>query len=395
MLVEQGVHVGQGEGEPGPVVAAGAGVRPHQVQLAAQLGDLPGVRRGDVGQSQHAVGQRLDPLADGVGPAQGAQGGAEPGDQLGHPAGQVEVGTVEVVQAQGGAQVVHLLAVDGGADEHPRESGLPGVLAQPGQGVVTPVLVVETPADRRRHHPVAEPLEVVVVEPETSTHGRGAGEVEHLPGAEAAPGEPDQPGGQREQRVGHRRGPVGQAHPQGVRRVGGEARRRGAALAHHLAEPEAGVHQRGVGVDVGAHDEDVARLQGRVLLQQVGEHVAQHLDLPGPAVAGVHLDAAVLLRDVPGAPLGVGRHVVGLEVPLEQAQQRGRRPAGAVRAAVGPPAGPSLEGMRCQRQGALQLAGVPPQAGEQRVVHEQRGVVLRAGHRPRGGGVGQRVPGRR
>ena len=66
-----------------------------------------------------------------------------------------------------------------------------------------------------------------------------------------------------------------------------------ASGAGRLAQPERGGEQRCVGLDVGAHHEDVARLERRVVLHQPDEHLAQHLDLSGRAVAGVHLHRAV------------------------------------------------------------------------------------------------------
>ena len=52
--------------------------------------------------------------------------------------------------------------------------------------------------------------------------------------------------------------------------------------------------QRREGLDVGAHHDDVPRLQGGVVGEQPDQHFAQHLDLAVRAVAGVHLHAAVV-----------------------------------------------------------------------------------------------------
>jgi hypothetical protein len=57
-----------------------------------------------------------------------------------------------------------------------------------------------------------------------------------------------------------------------------------------VLQAERGRDERRVVLDVGAHDQDVARLQRRVVGEQAGDHVAEHLDLPGRAVAGVHLE---------------------------------------------------------------------------------------------------------
>ncbi len=75
------------------------------------------------------------------------------------------------------------------------------------------------------------------------------------------------------------------------------------ALVDGVGQAEAGRDQRGVGLDVGAHHEDVARLEGRVVLEQTDQHLAQHVDLAGRAVAGVHLQAAVGRVVDPAGPL--------------------------------------------------------------------------------------------
>ena len=97
-------------------------------------------------------------------------------------------------------------------------------------------------------------------------------------------------------------------HPQPVR---------GMRAVHHVAEPEVGDDQRCIGLDVGAHHQDVARLQRRVVLQQAEQHLAQHVDLTGRAVAAVHLHRAVIGRERATLwPNGIGGDV-GLQ-PTEQ-----------------------------------------------------------------------------
>jgi hypothetical protein len=62
-----------------------------------------------------------------------------------------------------------------------------------------------------------------------------------------------------------------------------------------VSEPERRGDQRRVVLDVRAHDQDVARLERVVVGEQADEHLAQHLDLALRAMAGVHLQAAVVL----------------------------------------------------------------------------------------------------
>ena len=66
-------------------------------------------------------------------------------------------------------------------------------------------------------------------------------------------------------------------------------------------EPEAGRDQRRERLDVRAHHQDVAGLERRVVLEQPDQHLAQHVDLACGAVAGVHLQAPVVLGAAAGA----------------------------------------------------------------------------------------------
>ena len=61
-----------------------------------------------------------------------------------------------------------------------------------------------------------------------------------------------------------------------------------------VAEPEARDDQRRVGLDVRAHDEDVAGFERLVVGEQAEQHFAEDVDLPGGAVAAVHLHGAVV-----------------------------------------------------------------------------------------------------
>ena len=101
-----------------------------------------------------------------------------------------------------------------------------------------------------------------------------------------------------EQRIGARQRAVGEPDPQPVG---------GVAVRHHALEPEAGRDQRRVGLDVGAHHEDVAGLEGRVVVEQADQHLPQHVDLTRGAVARVDLEAAVVGSRTGGAPRRRGR----------------------------------------------------------------------------------------
>ena len=73
-----------------------------------------------------------------------------------------------------------------------------------------------------------------------------------------APGEVEQLRGDPEQRVGAGQRPVGELHPELVRRV----------RALHVTEAERRGDERCVVLDVRAHHQDVAGLEGRVVREQ-------------------------------------------------------------------------------------------------------------------------------
>ena len=93
--------------------------------------------------------------------------------------------------------------------------------ARPPRCQAVAVLGVEAPAHAGRGRPLAQPLEVVVVEAEPLPHRGAAGEVEHLRGADASRRQLQQDRQHREQGVGLPQRPVGQPDPQPRRRVRG------------------------------------------------------------------------------------------------------------------------------------------------------------------------------
>ena len=139
----------------------------------------------------------------------------------------------------------------------------------------------------------------------------------------------------------------------------------------HLAA-ERRVDQRRVRLDVRAHDDDVARLERRVVGKDVQERVAQHLDLAGAAVAGVDLEAAVERRVVVGV-----RGAVVADVGLQASEER----VGSVCSLVVLMESVCVGG----REDDLQLARVLAPGGEKAVVRRVVGVVVAA--RPAGAAV--------
>ena len=115
---------------------------------------------------------------------------------------------------------------------------------------------------------------------------------------EAGTGEVDQPRGQREQPIGLPQGPVGQLDPQPVR---------GVAVVDDLGQAEPGGDQRRILLDVGAEHQHVPGFEGRIPLQQADDDFAQHVDLAGRAVTGVHREAAIVRMSATAALRVAGR----------------------------------------------------------------------------------------
>ena len=165
------------------------------------------------------------------------------------------------------------------AGEQPVEAELPGVLRRSRRA--------RSARGARRRRPTARPdsraqrvelVEVVVAEPEPPAHrlgprpGRGPASPVARPPARSSSAV-----GDAEQRVGLPRRTVGEPDPQPMRGM--------AAAPDHVAEPEPGLDQRRVRLDVGAHHQDVTRLEGGVVVEEAEQHLAQHVDLTGDAVA--------------------------------------------------------------------------------------------------------------
>jgi hypothetical protein len=217
---------------------------------------------------------------------------------------------------------------------------------------------VEAPADPARAHPLLQPRDVLVVEPEAAADRLAVGEVEHLGRGEALVGQLDEACDDAEDRVRLPQRAVGQADAQ----VGELARP--LLLADRT---ERGLQQGGERLDVGAHHDDVARLERRVLGQQVQDRVAQDLDLARAAVAGVDLDAVVRLcvleRSIlPDAGLEACEQGVATDVH-----------------------GMSLLAVLRARQHELKLARVAPPRREQGIARQARSLVVApANHRGMG-----------
>ena len=185
---------------------------------------------------------------------------------------------------------------------------------------------VEPPADAALGDPALDPREIVVVEVEAAPDRLAVGEVEHLRRRDPLARELDEPGDDAEHRVRLAQRAVGEPHAQ-VGRADVVGQRVGLVLVgRHLARAERRLDERRERLDVRAHDDHVARLERRVVLEQVQDRVAEDLDLARAPVAGVDLDAAIVGSE-PGArracrAAAAGRLAVRADVGLDAAQQR-------------------------------------------------------------------------
>ncbi len=161
-----------------------------------------------------------------------------------------------------------------------------------------PVARVETPPDPAVNDPLLHPADVVVVESKAPPDRLAVGEIEQLGGGDPIVGELEQQRDDAEHGVRLTQAPIGEAHPEV-----GQAPALGGritvlvVLVAASAGSERGLDERRDRLDVRAHDDHVARLERRVTLEQVEDRVTDHLDLTRTAVAGVDLEAVIVVAE--------------------------------------------------------------------------------------------------
>ena len=292
--------------------------------------------------------------------------------ELREPSREVDVATPDVVERQHSSEQTLPFLRHRRAQQHAIPARPPRVRGESVEPVGRTLRRVETPPHAAVASPLRDLRQVVVVETEATAHRCTSGQVEHLRGGHAAARELEQLREDAQHRVRLSERTVGQTHAQvGAPRLG---RNRFVRIVSTHAGAERGMDQRREVLDVGTHDQDVARLQGRVVGEQVQDRVAQDLDLAGPAVAGVHLHTAI--RRVEQHPLvgDVGKRQprwrpVGSNVGLDPCQQRRSLfldddvVVHDRRARVG-------------AQHQLHLTRVPPPRAEQWIPRQRRGLVV-------------------
>jgi hypothetical protein len=285
--------------------------------------------------------------------------------------GEVDRAAVDVVERQDPVDQAAVVLGHRHADEDALQARVPRAVLDGVQLERRAGPASSPPAHAALGDPLLQAHEVVVVEAEAPAHRVASGEVEHLRRGHPVVGELEQLRDDTEHGVGLAQRAVGEPDAQVGRLIG-------AALLVLVGcgGPERRVHERRERLDVRAHDDHVARLERRVLLQQVQQGVAQDLDLPRAAVAAVDLDAAVAggqQRPCVG-PVAQGRargaHV-GAHVGLDAPEQGLRRAVVDEVVVVGPVG-------RARGEHELHLAGVLAPRGQQPVGRQRGGVVVRA-----------------
>ena len=241
----------------------------------------------------------------------------QPLDELGQTARQLDVTALDVIEREGPREQPLVFLGHRHAEQDPVQPGPPGIGLDPSELEGLAVLGVETPPHVGLAHPLFNAGQVVIGEAEAPPHGLAPGEIEYLAHRHARGGEVEHLGQDAHDRIGLAQRAVGQPDLQLARAVD--------ATTLLVVRAERRLNERREMLDVGAHDDDVARLELGVLFEEVQDGVAQHLDLPAAAVTGMDADA-VVAGDQERAGVAVtvahsGRCAVGPNIVLDPLQQ--------------------------------------------------------------------------
>jgi hypothetical protein len=355
--LEQRGDVGHVQGRGAWAVLAG-GLVDDVGQQAVHLGALPAVARRQGRERVGGVGQRGRPGVDRPALSEVRDRCLKAVEILGEAPRKVDRGAVDIVVGDYAVQQPRLVLGHRDAGHQAIQTGLPRALRDVLQAEQNTVVRVEAPACTDRGDPLLQPAHVVLREAEASPDRLAVGEVEDLGGGDARGCELEQSRDNAEDGVGLAEGPVGEADAQVCGRA---VRRIGVASVVGIARAEGRLDERRECLNVRAHDNDVARLERRVVLEGMQNRVAKNLHLAGRAVAGVDLKAGVRahggLRRWDSVVPDVGLH------PCEQS------PGVAVvrAAAVAVARHPGLA-----RDHHLKLAPVAPPGGQKRVGRQER-----------------------
>ncbi len=262
------------------------GLPDQLVEQRLELRPLPGLGRCRRHEGIGELRQRGGPLRYGTKAGECVEPRLQALQEFRQTAGEVDVATVHVVERERGAEETLPLLGHRHPEQNPVETRLPRVGGNPLELERAPVRGIEAPAHERAVHPFLQPVQIVVAEAETAAHRVPSREVQHLGRRDPGRGQLEHLGEDAHHGVGLAQRAVGQPdleRPLGVGR-----------LALQTASAEGRLDQRREGLDVGAHHDDVAGLQRRIVLQQMEDGVAEYLDLAAAAVARMHTDAVVV-----------------------------------------------------------------------------------------------------
>ena len=170
---EEGLQLGPGQHRLlGGLAAGQCGEHPER------LPGLPAVGGAGGGEGLDRLLGQLHPAGHRVVGGERGQRGAQPIDELGQPADQLDVGGVDLVQRQRRADEVVALLVHGHPEQQPVQARRPGVLAEMIQPVRLPRRHVQTPADPTGRDQLGESVEVVGGEREAPCDRRLGAQIE-------------------------------------------------------------------------------------------------------------------------------------------------------------------------------------------------------------------------
>jgi hypothetical protein len=228
------------------------------LQQATELHALPRIAPRCGRQAVGSLRDRRRPRVERHRLGERAHDRVQPLEELGEPAGEVDVTAADVVEREHAPEQPLPLLRHRHAQQHPIPTRFPRVRRYPVELVRRPLSRIQPPA----HAPVARPLrharQVVLVEAEPAPHRRASRQVEHLRSGQPPAGELEQLRDDAEHRIGLPQRPVGQAHVQvDPPRPG---RHPVVRLCAERPRPESRVDQRRERLDVRAHHDHVARL---------------------------------------------------------------------------------------------------------------------------------------
>ena len=308
-LVQEGPDLREGQGR----AAGRAGLLVEVAEQPVELVALPGVALGRAGQELGRPRDRSRPPGDGLGLAESGERVVQTGDELGQAAGQVDRPAVDVVEWQDAVHQAPLVLVHRHAHEDATQPRGPGAL-------------LDLLQPERRAAAASRPQRMPLSLIHSSRRARSSSSRPKRRRTGSWPARSRTCEAATRSSASSSRAAVTPSTGLVWRsaRSASRTRRSGAAAPRRLAVlvgrggAEGRVDERRERLDVRAHDDDVARLEGRVLAQEMEDRVAHDLHLARAAVTGVDLDAAVARGEDDVA----GRRLVGAHVGLDARQHR-------------------------------------------------------------------------